>query len=536
MNITVLVNLLMLVSMSVLVIYLLSKLKIVNIYLSSDDQGIVGKIIITLIFSVFIMLSSKYGIKINDATTNIRDAVAIVSGIVGGPVVAIIVAVVGAAYRFTLGGWTTLGCCTATIIVGIVTAIIIKVTKFDLKKAKIKDLLFWTLFGGSFEVIHLLILVPLLGEKGFSEAFNLMLTNLFVPMIFMNAFCVFVLTVSANDIIINNSQILIEKQKNLIDNIKSSNDKILGINNATMQMAKNLGEMSLDLSKSIEHTNNYAEDVNNSIQNIAETSQQQVDGLNENKKTVQQFSKSIQDAVQLTQEIENNSNSILKLNIDGLNVMHNLKEQNDINTNLLLEVNEKVNSLSEKSNMIDSIIQTITQIATQTNLLALNASIEAARAGEHGKGFAVVAEEVAKLADETGKAASNVSELINDVLSETANVVNSMQLTKNNMENQNIAVNNTEKSFNDIGIKIKEISNKINNEADIFEKADASKNEILKFFESISKNSLEFLNKSKELSSSINEMKSAMNNISNQTEILTATSEKLENMVIVKEE
>lgn len=78
--------------------------------------------------------------------------------------------------------------------------------------------------------------------------------------------------------------------------------------------------------------------------------------------------------------------------------------------------------LARSSLKIQSIVQTIQQIAGQTNLLALNAAIEAARAGEMGRGFAVVADEVRQLAQKTSQNASDIGTDIDHLAQEIRKV------------------------------------------------------------------------------------------------------------------
>ncbi|WP_312665300.1 methyl-accepting chemotaxis protein, partial [Pantoea sp. CTOTU49201] len=81
-----------------------------------------------------------------------------------------------------------------------------------------------------------------------------------------------------------------------------------------------------------------------------------------------------------------------------------------------------INDLSESSDRIGAIVESIRRIADQTNLLALNAAVEAARAGQHGRSFAVVANEVRTLAANINRATTEIENRVqqNHTLAEKA--------------------------------------------------------------------------------------------------------------------
>lgn len=121
-------------------------------------------------------------------------------------------------------------------------------------------------------------------------------------------------------------------------------------------------------------------------------------------------------------QIESSMAETAKMVEEGRGQMDALAGQVEKSMNANGQVLAQMKALNEYTSQMNTIIETITNIANSTGMLALNASIEAARAGEAGRGFAVVANQISGLASQTKTATVNITALIEHINKELVSV------------------------------------------------------------------------------------------------------------------
>lgn len=360
---------------------------------------------------------------------------------------------------------------------------------------------------------------------------NVLLISIIIIMIVLIGIS-FLLTRVLSDVLLEG----INHIKDIAKNLAYGNLKITTRYDAKDEM----GEMSRDLSNSINMLVSYVNDITNtleklsngdlnihsdtsieyigdfapiqkSIENIIDSLNIIFSNMNQSILSISIGSEQLSSTTQMLSEgsvnqataVEDLFASFKRILDKVSNNTKNSEKANEFSTNakqIVKEGNEKMQILMDSmkeiticSKQIAEIIETIEDIASQTNLLALNAAIEAARAGEAGKGFAVVAEEVRTLAEQSAVAVNNTSQIIKNSLlvvvngeklaDETANaldvIVKNVDATANLVKEIAVASEDQTKAISQMTTRVDQISQVVQANSTTAEELAASTEELV---------------------------------------------------------
>lgn len=229
-----------------------------------------------------------------------------------------------------------------------------------------------------------------------------------------------------------------------------SNDKMVRVSEDIFNHFGEAMSMLDELEKSIDVSHSSIRDIAESTESTAEAIQKQATmcaAIQENTDTAEKEINQMINASNKTDTSVNNSKSVVE---ELKTQAQNVHDASDV-------IVDVISGLTQKVNDVQNFIGDIVNISEQTNLLALNASIEAARAGEAGKGFAVVAEEIRKLSEQTKDASVSITDIIYNLNEDTKKANESINESVESVNKQNELIDNTEKTFIEVGHTVDEL-------------------------------------------------------------------------------
>ncbi|MDF2987229.1 MAG: methyl-accepting chemotaxis protein [Eubacterium sp.] len=250
------------------------------------------------------------------------------------------------------------------------------------------------------------------------------------------------------------------------------------------------------------------------VEQIAKGSTDQANEINESVSHMDKLSEGIIYVGDDVAQVISIANKIKSLNENANQIIDALNAKSKQVGETTDRVSNNITDLSNSMKEIQKILKIMIGISEQTNLLSLNASIEAARAGEAGKGFAVVANEVKKLAEQSKEFTGNINNIVVSIGNKTTDTVNEVMNSNAVVNEQILAVNDTEEMFKTVFNSMEEVVSNIARTEKSVDNIMKSKERVMESMENISAVAEESAATTEEISASTQQQMSSAEELS----------------------
>lgn len=204
----------------------------------------------------------------------------------------------------------------------------------------------------------------------------------------------------------------------------------------TVRLTDVLGQLSRSTAKRVGGILTLGSDIARGANETQRGAEQQIESINTAINAVELLSHRIDAIGSHTDAVSASAKDAADGADNGLSLIKDLvRGMHSIGTHVDF-TEKKVVSLSQQSEQIGAIVETMVSLSARTDMLALNASIEAVRAGQEGRGFALVAEEVRRQAESTANAAREIAAVVDAIQSEAQETVMTMTQERHQLHDE----------------------------------------------------------------------------------------------------
>lgn len=200
-----------------------------------------------------------------------------------------------------------------------------------------------------------------------------------------------------------------------------SDQDTLGL--ALVNMIQNLRHIIGEIQGEVTNLTTSSQEIVASVAQVATSSAETAAAITETTTSVEELKQTAHVNDEKAQDVLSSSEETLQIVNTSENLLQDtVKNMNQISEKMQI-ISEGIVKLSEHSQTIGNIVDSVNDLAEQSNLLAVNAAIEAAKAGEHGKSFAVVAQEIRTLAEQSKAATIQIRSILHEIQNSTSSAV-----------------------------------------------------------------------------------------------------------------